>query len=262
MLRKFLSRLGLGVVLVAATVFLTASAPKFENGILLDKNTVIIEGAITQGSVAKTLQKVLLLDKETVTLFIDSPGGSVIAGADLITSLKDSGKQFRCVLKQAISMAFVIAQTLCNDRVIMNSSILMQHQATYGLEANDAERVESMNNFIKSILKSLDEEQANRLGLTTEQFKLKISNDWWMYGKQAIENKAADRLAPVRCSKDLLSETYKEDVQFFVFSFTVEKSRCPLIGVIRVVEPDEKEKKDDSADNSKKAKKSGNTDSK
>lgn len=220
-----------------ATIGATA---KPDDRIVIDHDTVILNRVITPESVAPIIAKVLQSDKQNITLFIESPGGSVFAGIGLIQALKDSGKTFTCVVKEAASMAFIFVQSVCTDRVATPTSVFMQHQATYGVNPLPDEQVTNYLRFIQSMLAQLDKEQADRLGITVTELKEKTRSDWWLYGDEILANRAADRYAKVTCTPELTAEVYQEVEQVFFFTVTVEKSRCPLVGTLRTI-PAEKQ---------------------
>lgn len=237
------------ILALAAFSLISASSPK--SLVVLDEQTIILDRAIDAESTAAILQKVLASDRTHETIYIDSPGGSVMSGVHLIQTLKDTGKHFTCVVHYAGSMAFVLVQSLCHTRLIRQNGVLMQHQATYGIEPMPDEQVTNYIKLLKSILLELDTVQAKRLEISLDEYKAKIRTDWWLYGVEAIENKAADATTDVTCSRDLTKQTYIETEQVFLFQVNVEKSRCPLIGRLRIVPPNE-EKKDASGSDGRK----------
>ena len=60
-------------------------------------------------------------------VYIDSPGGSVGAGARMVAELRQ--RNYTCVVDTAHSMAFALVQA-CARRLVRPSGSLMQHQIT------------------------------------------------------------------------------------------------------------------------------------
>jgi hypothetical protein len=91
--------------------------------------------------------------------------------------------------------------------------------------------------MIKSISDSLDSSMSARLNLTLNDYRNKISNDWWVYGQSAISAKMADSMVIVGCEQELYeSDTKKEDIIFDLNlagelelkKVESNKSLCPL----------------------------------
>lgn len=214
--------------LIFGLFFVTSPLLARVNPITLnEKNSIVLRGQINDQSVAKISYEILRHDLDEFYLYISSPGGSVFAGMQLINIIKNSGKKIHCIASVAASMAFVILQA-CETRYIMESSILMQHVASYGVKGNAPNNM-SMVKFIEGALLDIDRMQASRIGMSVNDFRKKTRNDWWFFGANAVKEKVADKIASVTCDKDLTNSTYTENIRFAFFSFDVTWSKCPLI---------------------------------
>jgi hypothetical protein len=162
-----------------------------------------------------------------VYLYITSPGGSITAGMELANIIKNSGKNIKCVAGFAASMAFALLQA-CNERYVLEHSIIMQHVPHYSL-GGDAPNNWSMVQFLTRMIRKLDEDQAKRLGMTVDAFRAKTRDDWWLFGAEAVEAKAADGVVTASCSPGLTKQRQKEKVQVVFWKFNIEWSGCPLI---------------------------------
>jgi len=140
-----------------------------------------------------------------MTMFINSPGGSISAGNDLIQAMEASGKTFNCVVHTAISMAFVTTQLGCTNRYVLPNATLMQHQARYGLQGQPARHQRSMVDMLEKLISNIEKRQADRLGMTLKQFVDLTAYDWWMDAEDAIKNKAADEQRNAVWSPDFAS---------------------------------------------------------
>lgn len=170
--------------------------------ILSPENTLTISGEIGSESYRKLFRELKYFKQKNAYIYIDSLGGSVIDGAKMIhlmTSYKKAfGLYYTCLIQDAASMAFAIVQSVCDDRVISPTSVLMQHQiafATFG----QIERIDSTVRMVRDLEQVLNQTQAERLGLTVERFKELITNDWFLVGEKAIKNRAADRVGYWLC---------------------------------------------------------------
>lgn len=169
-------------------------------------------------SASRFIKDFLSTESDSVLVFMDSSGGDVLAGLRMIEAVR-SAKLVRpalrvsCYVQSAASMAFYFVQLACDERVLGQTSIMMQHQASVGMQGKWGE-VQSRNILISQVIEWLDKEIAARLGLTVEQYKQAIVNDWWLVGQSAVKHKAADRLGSVTCSAEL-----------------TKASQCPLVFV-------------------------------
>ena len=145
---------------------------------------------------------------KSITVFVDSPGGSVVAGMYAIQAVKalrvtHSGLRLTCYVHSAASMAFHFVQLACDKRVVSEVSILMQHQASAGMSGKWGE-LESRVQLIRQIIDLLDRKIAARLRLTVPAYRDLIVNDWWLVGRAAIRARAADVLGTLSCSAELV----------------------------------------------------------
>ena len=62
-----------------------------------------------------------------------------------------------------------------------------------------------------------------------EEFEKRVESDWWLYGKDAIEFNAADKLVNVYCVNDLydIKDNIEHDTFFGIVN--IKFSRCPLV---------------------------------
>jgi len=146
-------------------------------------------------------------ESDSVLVFIDSPGGDVLAGLRMVEVVRSAkiarpGLRVTCFVQSAASMAFYFVQLACDERVLGPTSILMQHQASLGMQGKWGE-VQSRSVLVTQIVDWLDREVSARLGLSVEKYRQTIVNDWWLVGQNAVDNKAADRLGSVTCSVEL-----------------------------------------------------------
>jgi len=114
------------------------------------------------------------------------------------------GVQLRCFAQNAASMAFIFLQTSCDRRVVSSFSVLMSHQASLGVRGKAGE-VESRLELVRQVLVVLDKRVAARLGLSVEDYRAKIVNDWWLVGVAGIAARAADTLGVAACSAELVA---------------------------------------------------------
>ena len=185
-------------------------------------------GPVSSASVDEVERAILSSDESSpLLLYIDSPGGSVFDGLDLVQTMQASGRRIICVANQAISMAFYIFLA-CDERYITPNAILMQHVSSYAISG------EEPNNYTKSRLlrrvsKAMDHEQAKRLNMTYAEFRKKIRDDWWIFGTEAISVGAASGVRSVSCDRKLVSAKKTILVPVLFGSESRSVSACPLL---------------------------------
>jgi len=226
MLKRLIKMTVLAASLLFGSVSSYAGTP--DTYVLDSNNTIVLRGEVSEESVGKVALALMTTNSNEVNMFISSPGGSVIAGARLISIMRASKKKITCVVSFAASMAFVITQA-CDVRVVTDSSILMQHVASYGLSANREPNNQSMVKFFGDMTKELDQMQADRVGLSYTDFKAKTISDWWLYGKNAVTEKAADSVANATCSASLANQRIVENIDLVFIKLKAVFSACPLI---------------------------------
>lgn len=215
----------LTLALAAAPAF-SAEAPKSIE--LTPTNHVSVLGPIDGTLSSKFIKEVFESSESTLYLYINSPGGSIFAGLEMIQAMKASGKRTVCVANFAASMAFIIFQH-CDERLITHSSVLMQHSASYGTRGS-APQVLSFVKFIESMLVDIVKAQADRIGMPVDEFNTKTVTDWWLYDGQALDAGVADAFTTVRCSAALTKRTEtRTAMTMFGPGRKYQASACPLI---------------------------------
>ena len=228
------------VGIVLGTVLLTGPV-RAETIALTPENTVTLRGEVSNDSVAKVTNEILLSKADHLYLFIDSPGGSIFAGLRLISALHASDKKVTCIANTAISMAFVILQA-CDQRLILDKALLMQHVAAYSLEGQEPNNT-TWAAFFHKLMYDLDSRQAKRLDMTADAFRAKTRNDWWMWGQEAIENKAADKIVDVTCSPEMFTQFDITRINVLWIKVDLKFFKCPLVStLVSYSTPDETKK--------------------
>lgn len=232
---KFASKALACLALLSGTCFSQEKQVPSDVVNLTKGNVVVLRGEVGQAGIAELMVRMNQLKDETVVLYINSPGGSVLAGMDLIQHMKNSDKKIVCVADMAISMAFAILQG-CHERIVLDGSILMQHQASMSGIEGQVENLKTSMNFNFDLIERVETLQAKRIGISTEEMKKRIAHDWWLSGEQAVKMNVADKLRGVKCSKELWDEKVVETVMTFFGPIKLTFSSCPLAKGILAVE--------------------------
>jgi len=203
-----------------------------KNTVVLDESIVLLRGVIDGQSVGKAIKALLNVKGNDILLFIDSPGGSVMSGMQLIDVMQgliSQGKSITCISQFAASMAFVTTQA-CPKRIVLNSSVLMQHQASWGLQGGSEENNKSFIKLLLTMTEKIVKAQADRIGMSTTDFRKLVLSDYWVLGEDIVKMNMADEVKSVVCSEKLSNSTTTDRFMFMgIIPVTIVWSNCPLI---------------------------------
>jgi len=213
-------------VLLTLMLGATATAATIPVVDLNPSNLLMLRDEVSDESVTPLILQLMSMRDRQVVLYINSPGGSIIAGFQLINAMKASGKRITCVAEFAASMAFSILQA-CDVRFVVPGVIIMQHQASSALKGSLTE-MRTQLTLTEKLADKLNRDDASRLGMPVADFKKRIHDEWWMFDTDAIEAKAADSQALAKCSAKLSAQTTTQVVSSLFGSATFTWSACPL----------------------------------
>lgn len=194
---------------------------------LTEDNFVVLRGQINGQTSSKVITDLISHKSKELYLFLITNGGSITSGLQIIQTLQalhESGVQVACITNVGLSMGFVITQ-YCPKRYVMPSSILMQHQASLSV-GGSYNNVQTYLSFITNMINEIDDHQANRMNMTTSNFKDMVRDDWWMIGNEAFKNNAADEVVYVTC--DFKNQMQTESIDTIFGKVKITYSKCPV----------------------------------
>ena len=196
--------------------------------ILNENNTVILDEDIDNNLISKIIYQLILKEGDSpIYLYINSPGGEVLAGNNLINYLLYNNKNIICIANYAASMAFAILQA-CSKRYGTKYSTFMQHQIQLEIK-NSKASIDTYMRFADNLQNDFIKFQSKRIGKSESDFYNKIKNDWWLTGTEAIKENVIDDIVLVGCDKDLTKELYNISEYHTNYHAIYTYSRCPLI---------------------------------
>lgn len=201
---------------------------------LTSENCVTLRGPVTGESVAELMQDLHEVSKrgskdEPIYLVLNTPGGSVFAGLDLIEYMNSLKRPVHVVAVFAASMGFQILQN-GNTRYITKTGTIMSHRASGGFSGDIPQQVNSRFKHVLDVLEKMDEQVISRTNgkWNKKTYMELIRDEYWAVGSNAIEDGFADEVASLTCASDLDGSKEKD-----VFTpFGVIKSKipnCPLL---------------------------------
>jgi len=160
------------------------------------EQVILFNAQVDYNSVGRTidrLEQLAELGYNQAYIVLDSPGGSVIDGANLISYIKASKMKIDTVCQGVCaSMAAQIHQA-GRTRYMTDKSILMFHPASAGVQGS-LEQMLNQLNTIKKYVDRLDAEVAARAKIPYETFKAMLVSELWVESVDAIEMGLTDKL--------------------------------------------------------------------
>ena len=157
------------------------------------ERTVVLKGPVKQHNVVAimdSMKEMAEISPETIFLIINSPGGSVVDGFELINLIKTlrhtKGIRTYCAIEsEAFSMASLIG-LYCHKTFAQKYSSIMFHDAAYGVSGL-AFLVKKRVEFMDKYLNMLHEDAAKQMGISLDSYKAKTQHEWWMTAEEAAQ---------------------------------------------------------------------------
>jgi ATP-dependent protease ClpP protease subunit len=210
----------------------TGEIPKVS--VLLSKNNTITFRSQVDGiSVAKTQQALLNLHKKLpkgapIFLVLDTPGGDIVAGNQLIDTAHSLNRPVHTITVFAASMGFSFVQRL-GTRYILPAGTLMAHRARVsGVEGQIPGEFITAAATLYNLVLGMERNNANRMGISMDTYTSLVKDEYWVDGEEAVRQGSADSLAYITCDSSL-DGTSKEVLDTFFGSIELEWSNCPAV---------------------------------
>ncbi len=222
------------LLLICVTSFNNIEGKAIE---LTNDNFVSLRGEVNDLSINNLINNLINLKSDTRYIYINTNGGSVDAGLNLINTIKNLESDnivVNCIAETAISMGFVIFQG-CKGRYVLEHSTLMQHQISLHGMGGEIKNINSYLKFVNNMENKLNKIQAKRIGIELKDFEDKIHDDWWMDSEEAIRNNVADQIVTIKCNFVNVEEEVEIVTMFGKINTVYMK--CPQVsGIIKIKE--------------------------
>lgn len=187
--------------------------------VALPFGTPTLSGSIDSKSAALFIQKLNysltkaeLFDKKVINININSFGGSVLAGHNIISKIKEiqgKGIKVNCYVNVAGSMAFTILQ-YCDTRIASTESIMMQHMIHNG---NGRENMKFDSTEDRVSITFFDklhaEDTAKRMGITYRRYMQRYKYSKWYKKYQGCLDNVVDYVYSPKTHKWVSCRSYK-----------------------------------------------------
>lgn len=162
---------------------------------------VFVYGVIDETNSPQIAQQILALGKDPkpMTIVINSPGGSVIDGAEIISAMEAAKGPVNTLCVQiCASMAAMIHQYGTN-RLMLDRSLVMFHPATGGVQG-EVDKMYSRLGALKDFIGEMEQNVARRSKMNYDDYKNKSGIELWLSAKNAAKANVADSVVYVRGS--------------------------------------------------------------
>ena len=238
---------GLAILAICA-LFPLSSLSKADgntDSVVLTNNNVIILGSeVNDQSVSEVITKAKELDKslsgmketlrgkKPIYLFLNTPGGNIQAGLEMIEMLNGLGRPVHTVTLFAASMGFQIVQNL-GDRLILKNGVLMSHHAAGQFSGyfggQSPSQLDSRTKIWLDRIREMDEQTVKRTNgkQTYESYTKEYDHELWLTGTDSVKQGYADKIVTVKCDSSLTGVTTKH-ISFMGADIAYDLDNCPL----------------------------------
>ena len=170
---------------------------------LLKERVIFLVGPVNDQSANLVVAQMLFLESETpdkdISLYINSPGGSVSAGMSVFDTMNfiKPDVSTLCMGMAASMGAFLLAAGEKGKRFALPNSRVMIHQPLGGAQGQ-ATDIEIQAREILRIKARLNEILSERTGQTLERIERDTERDYWMMAEEALAYGAVDRVIDKR----------------------------------------------------------------
>lgn len=206
---------------------------------LTKDNTITLNDAFYGDTVAKLAKRAKELDARTessdpIYLVLNSPGGSIDAGLELIENLNSLRRPVKTISIFSASMGFQTVQGLKGERLVTKDGTLMSHKASGGFYGEFPGQLDSRYAYYLRRITRMDEQVVKRTNgkMTLQNYRNLIENEYWCDGQDCVDKGFADRVTTAQCDKSLegtRKEVWYRDIFFgMVLEIIVSLDKCPL----------------------------------
>ena len=170
-----------------------------EDGVLdIDGEIVAEPGWFTgpDACVASDFRKALKGVKN-VTVHINSPGGDVIAGAEIYSALREhslSGEGSVTVIVTGIAASAASIIAMAGDRILMHPVAYMMIHNPWTVAMGDAKELRKAAKVLDVIAEGLVSTYQARTGKDKEELEKMLANETWMSAATCVEEGFADEI--------------------------------------------------------------------
>jgi ATP-dependent protease ClpP protease subunit len=176
-------------------LFLTCEIAVRSETYYLTPDTIMLTGEINKNS-SSSFIKQFRDTKSDPFVYIDSIGGFVYYGHEIITEMVTSQKNVTCFAKMASSISFDIFQ-MCTNRYVMIDSELFQHSINYTVTGTLEDIIKQLEQviLIDTMNDLIDLQIAFLMDYSFDEYRNKLKNNLFVKGgNEILKYNLADKL--------------------------------------------------------------------
>lgn len=177
------------------------------------------------------------IDRDAITVRINSPGGSVFDGIAILNALRDHKAKITVVVDSlAASIASVIA--MAGDEVVMNRNSQMMLHNAWAVCVGDARDMQKTSERLTRHNANIAAIYAERAGGTVEDWLAVMAEETWLMADEAVDAGLADRVVemPEKESSSAAAHASVFDLSKFKYSGR-ESAPAPRLPLARTKTP-------------------------
>lgn len=199
--------------------------------VLNSSNSVLMMEDFNPISVAKTVSELAAKDLilppgQPLYLVLQTPGGSIDAGLEMIENLRGFQRPVHTITVSAASMGFIVAQQM-NRRLILESGELMSHRARGGFRGQFPGEANTRLDHWMNRVTRLEAQIARRSGRSLENYRALIKDEYWCEGYKCVRDGFADEVVVVSCDSTLAGKEEKIIKDTFMGLTIITKLQMP-----------------------------------
>lgn len=230
--------LALTIFAVGAVALVGPAKTGPETIVLTKKNLLVLNKEVGGKIVSSLIVKAKELDQNSysntipIYLYMNTPGGSVMDGLELVEALKGLDRPVHTITAFSASMGFQIVQSLGN-RYVLKNGILMSHRAAGTFEGTfgglSPSQLDQRVRLWVKITQEMDEQTVFRTNgkQTLESYQKAYSNELWITGQESVLEGYADSLIHVKCDKTIVGVS-TQSVVFMGMNIDYDLDNCPI----------------------------------
>lgn len=168
-----------------------------------DPRIILLNGSVDEGTARMVILKLLLLDKkdetQPISLYINSPGGSILYGLAIYDTIRHIQAPVRTICYgMAASMgAFLLSCGIKGERAVLPHSRILIHQPLIFTDHGQSMTQTEIQRTADSLLESrqqLEQIMADNIGISLEQIHADCERDHWMSAEEALAYGIVDKI--------------------------------------------------------------------
>lgn len=136
-----------------------------------------------------------LRDVGNVTVHINSPGGDVMAGAEIYSALREhslNGRGRVTVIVTALAASAASVVAMAGDEILISPVAYMMIHNPWSMAVGDAKEMRKTARTLDEITEGLITAYQQRTGKSRDQLKRMLENETWMSAQTCVDEGFAD----------------------------------------------------------------------